>query len=231
MELRDLGLIPYRDAWALQEAAHAAALAGGPEALFLLEHAPVITFGRRAADSAKNLLASADRLAAMGVEVVESDRGGDITFHGPGQLVAYPIVRLTDRRLSVGAFVHGLEAVVIAALGSVGVTGVTDPSAPGVWVAPVAAGRRPADAFEVHAAPPGIAPLAKVCALGVRIKRGVSLHGIALNVTTALAYFDLINPCGLSRPVTSLARVLGGRAPAMADVKAAVAREMRARFG
>jgi lipoate-protein ligase B len=142
----------------------------------------------------------------MGVEVVESDRGGDITYHGPGQLVAYPIVRLIDHRLSVGAYVRRLEDVVIATLADNGIDAFKDESAIGVWTNV-----------------PGRGP-AKICALGVRIKRGVTLHGIALNLTTDLGHFGLINPCGLGRPVTSMAEILGERAPSMAQLKGAFAR-------
>src|SRR5437764_12655274 len=116
MHVGDLGLIPYKDAWKIQEEVHAQVVAGEEEILLLLEHPPVITLGRRAADSHKNLLASADALRQLGVELVESDRGGDITFHGPGQLVAYPILRLADHRLSVGAYMQKLQDIVIATL-------------------------------------------------------------------------------------------------------------------
>src|SRR5712671_4661174 len=116
MHIQDLGLISYRDAWKIQEGIHAQAAEGGEETLLLLEHTPVITFGRRVADAQKNLLTPAKVLEQMGVEVVESDRGGDITFHGPGQLVAYPIIRLNDHRLSVGGYVQKLEEAVIATL-------------------------------------------------------------------------------------------------------------------
>ena len=213
MRTIDLGLIPYRHAWRIQEELHAEVLAGGEEALLLLEHTPVITLGRRVADAQKNLLTPADVLAGMGVEVVESDRGGDITYHGPGQLVAYPIVRLIDHRLSVGAYVRRLEDVVIETLGEFGIEGFKDESAIGVWVK--VAGRQ----------------AAKVCALGVRIKRGVTLHGIALNLTTDLGQFGLINPCGLGRPVTSMGEVLGERAPSMGELKGAFARRAAEVFG
>src|SRR5829696_8657340 len=96
MFVEDLKLMGYREAWERQECAHETVVAGGEERLLLVEHLPVITFGRRAEAAAKNLIASAERLAEMGVEVVESDRGGDITFHGPGQLVVYPIVKLNS---------------------------------------------------------------------------------------------------------------------------------------
>src|SRR4051812_41701854 len=120
MVIEDLGTMPYRQAWAHQERVHAEVVAGGPERLLLVEHPPVITCGRRP-DVSKNLIASAELLQTLGVEFVESDRGGDITFHGPGQLVAYPIVRLIDHRLSVGAYVRTLEQAVIGALGDLGI--------------------------------------------------------------------------------------------------------------
>jgi lipoate-protein ligase B len=213
MRTIDLGLIPYRDAWRIQEELHAEVVAGAEEALLLLEHTPVITLGRRVADAQKNLLTPADVLGRMGVEVVESDRGGDITYHGPGQLVAYPIVRLIDHRLSVGAYVRRLEDVVIETLGEFGIEGFKDESAIGVWVN----------------GPRGEA--AKICALGVRIKRGVTLHGIALNLTTDLGHFGLINPCGLGRPVTSMSELLGERVPSMAELKEAFARRAVGAFG
>src|SRR5579872_6909426 len=108
MLFQDLGRLLYREAWAIQEQVHAQVLSGGEERVLFVEHPPVITFGRRPGVS-RNLIASDEQLATLGVEVVQSDRGGDITFHGPGQIVAYPIIRLNDHRLSVGAYVHGLE--------------------------------------------------------------------------------------------------------------------------
>jgi lipoyl(octanoyl) transferase len=194
----------YREAWAIQEAAHAEVLAGGEERTFLVEHDPVITFGRRPGGE-RNLVASAEQLASLGVEIVQSDRGGDITFHGPGQVVAYPIVRLNEHRFSVGAYVHGLEASVIATLRQLGIDAHADPKAVGIWTNDAGAD-------------------AKICAIGVRIKRGVSLHGIALNVETDLRYSDLIVPCGLAgRPVTSLRKLLGESAPSVEQVKTAIA--------
>jgi lipoyl(octanoyl) transferase len=209
MYARDIGLMRYRDAWALQEQAHADVLAGGEERVLLVEHPPVITFGRRAGVE-RNLLASDGQLAALGVEVVPSDRGGDITFHGPGQLVAYPIVRLNDHGLSVGGYVHGLEDAVVRTLARFGVSAGKDACAVGVWTDDAGTS-------------------AKLCAIGVRIRRGVSLHGLALNVTTDLNFFNLIVPCGLQcRAVTSLAKLLGDRAPAMPAVKAALVEELTA---
>jgi lipoyl(octanoyl) transferase len=198
----------YRDAWAVQEQAHADVLAGGEERVLLVEHPPVITFGRRAGVE-RNLLASDEQLAKLDVEIVQSDRGGDITFHGPGQLVAYPIVRLNDHALSVGAYVHGLEEAVVRTLARFGVPAGKDACAVGVWT------------------DDGSGTSAKVCAIGVRIRRGVSLHGLALNVTTDLSYFNLIVPCGLQcRAVTSLQKLLGERAPWMGQVKEAMLGEL-----
>jgi lipoate-protein ligase B len=209
MEIRDLGTLKYTDAWALQESAHAQVLGGGPEQILLVEHPPVITYGRRPGVD-RNLLASAEQLAAMGVQIVQSDRGGDITFHGPGQLVVYPIIRLADHRLSVSGYVHTLEAAIISALEKFGVPSNADPAAVGVWTSGGGCGP------------------AKVCAIGVRIRRGVTLHGLALNVTTDLRFFDLIVPCGLAhRPVTSLAKLLGDAMPAMATVKAVLVDQLR----
>ncbi len=236
---RPLGRLPYRDAWQIQEQAHESVVAGGDEQIITVEHPPVITFGRRAELSASHLLASAPDLARAGVEVVESDRGGDITFHGPGQLVVYPIVRLADHRLSVGGYVRLLESAVVRMLREdFGLDAVRDPSAVGVWVrreprsedgtghrppSPTPDGPVPAPAHDTSSPGP-----AKICAIGVRVRRGVTLHGLALNVSTDLRYFDLIVPCGLpGRPVTSLARLLP-KPPEMGDVASRLLRHLGA---
>ena len=119
MRVRDLGQMLYRDAWAVQEDAHARVLAGEAEELLFVEHPPVITYGRRDGCE-KNLLATEAQLKSMGVDLVKSDRGGDITLHAPGQIVCYPIVRLADHHLSVGGYVHTLERIVIETLGGFG---------------------------------------------------------------------------------------------------------------
>jgi lipoyl(octanoyl) transferase len=212
MHVQDLGTVPYREAWALQEQLHTRVHDGDEEQLLLVEHPPVITLGRRPG-LVKNILAAQDALAKLGVEVVESDRGGDVTFHGPGQLVAYPIVRLADHKLSVGGYVRQLQAIVIQTLERLGVPSRTDRDAIGVWTC----------ANECD--------LAKICAFGVRIRRGVAIHGLALNVTTDLSYFNLIVPCGIpDRPVTSLKQILGDRCPAMATVKAALVERFERAF-
>ncbi len=208
MLIQDLSVLSYREAWALQEQAHEKVCAGAEERILFVEHPPVITFGRRAGVE-QNLLASAEHLGRLGVEVVQSDRGGDITFHGPGQIVAYPIVRLSDHGLSVGGYVRALESAVIAALVELGVPAQKDACAVGVWT------------------DDGTGTLAKLCAIGVRIRRGVSLHGLALNVNTDLRYFNLIVPCGLKRrPVTSLQKLLGSRTPSIDALKASLGRHL-----
>lgn len=212
--LIDLGTMSYRDAWARQESAHAEVLAGTEDQLLLVEHPQVITFGRRAEIAGqKNLITPREMLSMLGVEIIQSDRGGDVTFHGPGQIVAYPIVRLNDHGLSVGGFVRRLEQTVIATLKSFDIPAQKDDCAIGVW------------------APNSEGKLAKICALGVRIRRGVSLHGIALNVTTDLSYFKLIIPCGLAgRPVTSMKQLLGDATPSIDVIKQKLAEEMIAAF-
>jgi lipoyl(octanoyl) transferase len=224
LTLTDLGRMKYRDAWERQERAHERALAGGEEEIFLVEHEPVITFGRRG-ETPENLKASVGDLEKAGIEVVQSDRGGDVTYHGPGQIVAYPIVRLAEHGFRVGCYVHWLEKVVIAVLGEIGIDAWTDPKAVGVWV---------------HQPPrlpsPGLPRegehAAKICAIGVRIRRGISLHGLALNVSGDLAGFSQIVPCGLvGRGVTSVERVLGERAPSMQSIKRILGRRLIERLG
>jgi lipoate-protein ligase B len=211
LHLIDAGVMAYRPAWDLQLKLHEQVLGGehAAGALMLVEHPPVVTIGRRA-DAQNNLLASPKMLAARGVEVVETDRGGDITFHGPGQLVAYPIIPLNSYNLNLHSYMRFLEESVMQTLAAFDVQAIRDPSpkpATGVWVRDPAA--KSADG------------LAKICALGIKVRRWVTLHGIALNVFTDLSFFDLINPCGLSRPVASMQRVLGERCPAMPAVKEA----------
>jgi lipoyl(octanoyl) transferase len=211
MRIQDLGTMKYGDAWAVQEQAHADVLAGGEERILLVEHPAVITLGRRPGLE-PHVLADAERLGKLGVEVVHSDRGGEVTFHGPGQLVVYPIVRLSDHRLSVSGYVHALEEAIIAALADFGIAAKKDCAGIGVWIDN---GGKPA----------------KICAIGVRIRRGVSLHGVALNVETDLSFFDLIVPCGMpDKPATSMRKILGERTPTMAAVKAAVVHRLSERL-
>lgn len=199
----DLATLAYRPAWDRQLAVHGEVLAGrySDGAILLVEHPPVITYGRRR-EAAGHLLASPEYLASRGVELVETDRGGDITFHGPGQIVAYPIIPLNRYDLNLHAYMRLMEQAVIQALAAYGIAGERSEGATGVWVHPA-----------------GAAESAKVCAMGIKVRKWVTLHGLALNVTTDLSFFDLINPCGLGRPVTSMQKLLGERCPTMADVK------------
>ena len=199
----DLGRLPYRKAWAIQEEAHANVLAGEEEMLLIVEHPAVITLGRRGC-AMENLISTPARLSDAGIELVQSDRGGDITLHSPGQIVVYPIIRLISHKLSVSGYVHRLESAVIEALGTMKIIGSTDPKAVGVWV------RHPRGS-------------AKICAIGVRIKRGVSMHGLALNVDNDLGLFNHIVPCGLAdKSVTSVKEMLGPDSPGMEEVKSAL---------
>jgi len=211
MELhtRWLGRIDYRSAWQLQhELVEARAADRAPDTLLLLEHDAVLTLGRHG-DPA-NVLASDDELAARGIETIRVERGGEVTYHGPGQLVAYPIVRLADAGLLLRPFVRALELAMTDAAGSYGVAAGRRDGYPGCWVDPEGLEGLP------H----------KLGALGLRVEHGVTYHGIALNVTTRLADFELIDPCGLTGiTVTSIARELGwsGRAgePSTASVETA----------
>ena len=221
MQVTDLGRMPYAQALQVQRATHAQVSAGtAPATLLLVEHDPVITVGRRAAlrgQVARDLRVDRARLAQLGIDLQTTDRGGEATYHGPGQVVVYPIVRLDELRLAPGGYVHRLELAVIDALGRFGVRGRREPGIIGVWVDLPVAGA-------TH-------PLAKICALGVRVKRNTTLHGLALNVTTDLDHFETIVPCGLAqREVTSLRQVLGDAVPSMDQVKAALVEALRSRL-
>ena len=187
--------VPYAVALDWMHARSEAVRAGGSEALALLEHEPVYTLGARAARGGLRLPE-----AALPAPLVEADRGGDVTWHGPGQLVLYPVLSLHARGLRVGDYVRALEGVAIETLAGWGIDGVRVAGRPGVWV-----------------------DGAKIAAVGVRIDRGVSRHGLALNVAPDLAWFDAIVPCGIEDAgVTSMAVALG-EAPALAAVAEAVA--------
>lgn len=201
-----LGRADYEPTWALQRALQqrlaTAKRAEPPEplphVLLTVEHPPVFTLGK-SGDRA-HLLASDDALAARGATFVPVDRGGDITFHGPGQLVAYPILDLDRLRYPDGAratdihrYLRELEEAVIRTCADYGLGAGRVPGRTGVWIGPDARG-----------------PERKVCALGIRCSRWVTMHGLALNLNTDLSFFDLIVPCGIAdRGVTSLARELG----------------------
>ncbi|MEM1211111.1 MAG: lipoyl(octanoyl) transferase LipB [Planctomycetota bacterium] len=197
--LQDWGTLAYPEASERQHALNQRVAAGesGP-VLITVEHPPVITLSRRKGIR-DHLVASEQHLKTLGIAVHDTDRGGDITYHGPGQLVAYPILRLGDFGLNLGRYMRLLEAVVLDTVAAFGIQGHTEPGATGVWVSNT----------ENPNAPP-----AKLCAMGVRIRKNTTLHGLALNLTTDLSHFDTIVPCGLAgRPVTSLQQLLGPDCP------------------
>jgi len=197
LAVRELGQISYRDALALQDELVAARRRGqGTDTLLLLEHPPVVTLGRSAHD--EHLLLAEDALAARGIELVEVARGGDVTYHAPGQLVGYPIVDLAARDArDVHAWLRTLEELLGAALAELGVPWRRVPGWTGVFVD----------------TPEGTRPR-KIASIGVGVRGWVTLHGFALNVDLDLSGFDVIVPCGLSGvEMTSIARELGPRAP------------------
>ena len=216
IDVRDLGTMAYAPALVLQREVNLAVSRDeAPDTLLLVEHDPVITVSHRKAADA-HVLASPLQLKRLGVAVAETDRGGDVTYHGPGQLVAYPILRLDRHGLNLARYMRLLEQVIIDTVANFGVVAQREPGATGVWV-------------EHTTATDGQAALAKLAALGVRVRKHTTLHGLALNVTTYLPHFQLIDPCGLGhRPVTSLRELLGERCPAMHDVKSHLSAAMRA---
>jgi lipoyl(octanoyl) transferase len=207
LNARWLGRIDYRDAWRLQhELVGARAADEIPDQLLLLEHPAVLTLGRHS--DAAHIRATPDELAARGIEVVRVERGGEVTYHGPGQLVVYPILRLERRGLLLRPLVRALEAAMAETCAAFGVQAGRREGHPGCWCD--ADGPQPR----------------KIGALGIRVERGVSYHGIALNVTTNLADFELIDPCGEPETIsTSIARE-GGRheePPSTTSVRAVAA--------
>lgn len=193
----DRGTMPYRDAWALQtelfDSIVALKRAKRPvenEYVIMVEHTPVYTMGRHA--NPMNMLMSPDLLAQDGIECIPIERGGDITFHGPGQLVVYPIIDMQLHHLGVKAYVNLLEEAVIRTISSFGIKGERVEGATGVWIDKDTPRER------------------KICAIGVRCSHSVTMHGLALNVSTDLAYFNRINPCGFTdKGVTSITAELG----------------------
>lgn len=187
VEARYLGRIPYGEALNLQDRLVRERREGSvPDQLLLLEHPPVVTLG--ASTDARHLLVPPHELEARGIEVFEVGRGGDVTYHGPGQLVGYPILDLKPDRKDLHRYLRDLEEVVIVALGAFGIEATREEGLTGVWV-----------------------PEGKVAAIGVRVSSGwISSHGFALNVAPDLSHYSVIVPCGIpDRPVTSMTRILG----------------------
>jgi lipoyl(octanoyl) transferase len=189
LEVRRLGRVGYEEALALQRALVEERRSDRiPDQLLVLEHPPVITLGVKGDGGRSHITASADVLEALGIGVFEAGRGGDVTYHGPGQLVAYPILDLRPDRCDVHRYVRDLEEVMIRLCAAHGVAAGRAPGLTGVWVA-----------------------REKIGAIGVRVSRWITSHGLAFNVAPALEHFSLIVPCGISdRGVTSLQRASGG---------------------
>jgi lipoyl(octanoyl) transferase len=209
VDVRHLGLVEYQSALDLQ-----ADLVGQrkqgliPDQLLLLEHPPVITLGARNHNSRANVRETPEALALKGVALFETGRGGDVTYHGPGQLVGYPILELPVDRRDVHRYVRDLEEVLIQAVSDFGIGAARIPGLTGIWV-----GDR------------------KLAAIGVRISRWVTSHGFALNVSTDLSHFELIVPCGIAdKGVTSMERLLGRLVP-MDEVAGAVVLRFERVFG
>lgn len=181
-----LGLVPYESALRLQERlAQARAENSIPDVLLLLQHPPVFTIGRFRGQS--EILVSPEMLSREGIQVFQTNRGGSVTYHGPGQLVGYPILNLKEVGLSVREYVWKLEETIIRVLADFGIAGRRDPRYPGVWV-----GKK------------------KIGSLGINVSHHITTHGFALNVSTNLRHFDLINPCGITGvAMTSICEELG----------------------
>jgi lipoyl(octanoyl) transferase len=215
----DLGLLPYGNALELQREVARRRITGeiDEDVLLLVEHPPVVTLGRTAKGA--NLIASPDLLASRGVELFEVERGGDITFHGPGQLVGYPIIDLKRHRQDLHWYLRQVEGALIDAIAELGLTGQRVERYTGVWVG--LEGPR-----NTHAGP------RKIASIGVHARDWVTWHGFALNVNTDLRYFELIVPCGISDvTMTSVARELDAEAVDMPAVADAVARAFGRTFG
>ena len=200
LEVRWLGRVPYREALLLQRGLVEQRRAGlVPDLLLLLEHPAVLTLGVRGDGGLAHIKASADELRGRGIDVVEAGRGGDVTYHGPGQLVGYPIIDLKPDRCDVHRYLRDLEEVIIRTAADFGVQAGRAPGLTGVWVGQD-----------------------KLAAIGVRLSRWLASHGFAINVTTRLTDFDLIVPCGIAdRGVTSLQQL--GAAPPLMEVAERVA--------
>ena len=203
-----LGTVEYLHARAMQEELVNQVHDGlSPNTLLLLEHPHVYTCGRLSRD--EHLLTPNEELASLGVPVHETDRGGQITYHGPGQLVGYPIINL--RQLGIGPlqYVRTLEQVIVDTLAHFNIPTYTEPGLTGVWT-----------------------PGGKIAAIGVKISRGIAFHGFALNVSTDLAYYRHIVPCGITdRPVTSIAAIAGAKVAGMETVRDTLADKFGAEVG
>jgi lipoate-protein ligase B len=185
-EIWDLGIVQYREAWELQRRLHQQRVEGGiPDLLLLLEHPPTITIGR--SGSLDNVLISSRQMVQAGIPLFFIDRGGDVTYHGLGQLVGYPILDLREQGGDLHRYVRNLEEVIIRTLRDFSIEADSDEGHPGVWVKGE-----------------------EIAAIGLSVRKWVSMHGFALNVNTDMDHFAFINPCGFSdKRATSMSKVIG----------------------
>lgn len=215
IEIIHWGRIPYAEAWHKQQALFDARLQAKqegnnslPDLLISCEHNPVYTLGKNGLSN--NLLIASKDLEQKGVEFFKIDRGGDITYHGPGQLVVYPIMDLEHFGLGIKAYIHGLEEAVIVFLQNRGIQAGRLEGATGVWLQK---------------------PARKICAIGVRCSRYITMHGLAFNINTELSYFRMINPCGfVDKGVTSLQEELGGAVQDIDSYRAELMQELKRQF-
>jgi lipoyl(octanoyl) transferase len=190
LKFKNIGLKPYAEALNVQQEVHQTIIDGGPDTLILCEHPHVYTFGKSA--DITNLLVDSDFLKTINAEVYETDRGGDITYHGPGQLVGYPIINLRKHGIGVKKYVETLELSIIKTLESFNILAYQIEGLTGIWVGEESEVKR------------------KIGAIGIRVRNGVSMHGFALNATTDLSYFNHIVPCGIAnKEVTSIYQETG----------------------
>jgi lipoate-protein ligase B len=206
LAVRDLGLIDYADALALQDDLVEQRLRNEiPDTLLLLEHPPVITLGRRGTRA--DIYAADALLHAQGISVYRATRGGLVTYHGPGQLVGYPIVNVRARQLTIPCYVRALESAVVDALAQLGIAARLNAQHVGVWT-----------------------NQGKIAAIGVAQRRGITLHGFAVNLQPDLSHFSLINPCGIEELGVTSASAIVGHDVALADFKQRIARAVAAQL-
>jgi lipoyl(octanoyl) transferase len=215
----DLEFKDYKETWDFQQdiqnqlirAKTAVDGPGGMPCLIFVEHPHVFTLGKSGKEN--NLLINPGFLASIGAAFYKTDRGGDITYHGPGQLVGYPVIDLDTLGLGVKKYIYCLEESIIQTLEEYGIQSTRLNEATGVWIVPE---------------PPALSR--KICAIGVKVSRGITMHGFALNVSTDLNYFNYINPCGFTnKGVTSMTRELGQK-PDMAQLKQLLLRKLSEQF-
>ncbi|MFH1213338.1 MAG: lipoyl(octanoyl) transferase LipB [Candidatus Neomarinimicrobiota bacterium] len=206
IDVIDLGLCPYGKTWEIQKQLHADRLAGKiPDTLILVEHPHVYTLGKNA--DARHLIASEEYLKSRGIEIFNVDRGGDITYHGPGQLVGYPIFNLKDHKESIAWYVNSVEEVLIRMLAGFDIRAVRIKGLTGIWINDK-----------------------KIAAIGMRVARWVTMHGFALNVSTDLSLYSGIIPCGIAtKGVTRMCDL--NPAVSIEEVKAAIIKEFVKQFG